>query len=122
MKHTLRALSASLIATIGLTSSLPALAGDLYFICADQGRGADAEEQFLANASLDMEKAELDVRFQGKTEAHLSYDVSYSHKTRKMKVVVTDMRKSRTITRMTTLLEPNRPMMVSQTVSCGIQD
>lgn len=118
MKHCARLL----LATLALTSSLPALAGDLYFICADQGRGADAEEEFLANVSLDMEKAQIDVRFQGKTEAHFSYDVAYNHKSRKMKVAVTDMRKSRTITRMTTLLEPNRPMMVSQTVSCGIQD
>jgi hypothetical protein len=122
MKHAIRTITAAASVALGLTSGPSAHAGDLYFICADQGRGPDAEEIFLANASLDMEKAELDVRFQGKTEAHLAYDVSYSHKSRRMKVVVTDMRKSRTITRMTTLLEANRPMMVSQTVSCGIQD
>lgn len=108
-----------LVLTLGITFNV--FAGDLYLICSTNYGSSDQEEYFLLDKALDGDQV-INGSFYDPSNIDHMIDVTFTPQTENLSVIIYDIHGGGSRGHVEAQLEINRPVNVTDEVSCRISD
>jgi hypothetical protein len=111
--------SFSVLSLIAFASPL-AQAGDLYFICSEMRGRSGTDEVFLVNRTI--ESGIIRASFASQAEPGVEFRLRFMPQTLGLSVQIRDREQDRNVFTFRSALKINRPVRLSDRISCSVRD
>jgi hypothetical protein len=109
----------SVFSLLAIASPL-AHAGDLYLVCSEMRGRTGSDEVFLVNRSIETEV--IRASFTPQAEPGIEFRIRFMPETRGLSVQIRDREQDRNLFAFRAALKINRPVRLSDRISCAVRD